>query len=69
MGLVHCFGAVLSASEVWVLAFETLEIGVDGHCILVLLLKVRRFRVLQLFILIATLKFQPLKRHILNLVK
>lgn len=34
LGLVHRRHAVFSSSEVWILAFEALEIGVDGSCVL-----------------------------------
>lgn len=58
--LVHSFGAILPPSEVWVLTFEALEVGVYSHCILVRFLKIRRLWILQLLVFVASLKLKSL---------
>lgn len=46
VGLVHGSDAVLSPSEVGILALEALEVGIDNACVLLWLAEVRRVLVL-----------------------
>lgn len=68
-GIVHGLCTVLPAPKVGVLAFEALEVGIDGHRVFIGLFKVGRFGVDQLLILFAFLEFQPFKGHALQLCK
>lgn len=56
LGFVHCLSAVLSTTEIWVFTFEAFEVSVNGHRILVLLLKIWRFRVFELLVFITAFK-------------
>lgn len=55
--LIHSLCTILPSSEISIFAFKTFEVSIYCHGIFIGLLKIGRFRILQSFVLVATLKF------------
>lgn len=55
--LIHSLCTILPSSEISIFAFKTFEVSIYSHSIFTGLLKIRRFRILQSFVLVTTLKF------------
>lgn len=60
---IHHISTIFPTSKIGLLAFITHKVGINCHCIIFWLIKVRRFFIGQSFILVALLKFKTIQGH------